>query len=264
MNNLLDQLLGYSYQLYKLNMRQPAGDYDYLVAWLRSVDLINSDKHFGVAPAGENTISQFANNCPIPYTATKELVKDNYNEAMCLCLVENIYKVLTELLSSVSSGEEITAVNAYLNYTSKLITLLKGEEPGPTPPPPKPPEPEGTNSYINTGKLDEELLPNVDYILYDSSASLFSYDYKQFPEIAGVYNSEDEPLSNDISIKCMHDGTSWKLYISTDSEGVIINRIKINTKRVTRDHIVLGGMMTSSSDNSWKVIDLFTTMSIDS
>ncbi len=263
MNNLLDQLLGYSYQLYKLNMRQPAGDYDYLVAWLRSVDLINSDKHFGVAPAGENTISPFANNCPIPYTATKELVKDIYNETMCLCLIENIYNILTELLSNVSRDEEITAVNAYLNYTSKLITLLKGEEHGPTPPP-KLPEPEGTNSYINTGKLDEELLPNIDYILYDSSASLFSYNYKQTPEIAGVYNSEDEPLSNDISIKCMHDGTSWKLYISTDSEGVIINRIKINTKRVTRDHIVLGGMMTSSSDNSWKVIDLFTTMSIDS
>ena len=135
MNDLLDQLLGYSYQLYKLNMRQPAGDYDYLVAWLRSTDPINSDKHFGVVPAGENTISPFANNCPIPYTATKELVKDNYNEVMCLCLVENIYQVLTELLSSVSSDDEITAVNAYLNYTSKLITLLNGEDPGPAPGP---------------------------------------------------------------------------------------------------------------------------------
>ena len=127
MNDLLDQLLVYSYQLYKLNMKQAAGDYDYLVAWLRSVDPISSDKHYGVVPAGENTVAPLANNCPIPYTATRELVKDSYNSVMCLCLIRSINEILAELNSYMSSDDEITAINSYLDYTNKLVTLLERE-----------------------------------------------------------------------------------------------------------------------------------------
>ena len=188
MNDLLDQLLGYSYQLYKLNMRQPAGDYDYLVAWLRSTDPINSDKHFGVVPAGENTISPFANNCPIPYTATKELVKDNYNEVMCLCLVENIYQVLTELLSNVSSDDEITAVNAYLNYTSKLITLLNGEDPGPAPAP------------HGSAYLDDPIAPHSGWVheVYsdEDHENVIVYDVTKLYTLTKWYDSSGEEHIN--------------------------------------------------------------------
>ena len=256
----LNTIHKYAHKLRHLGMLQVAGDLDYLVAWIRSPEWTGG-AHLEPHPAGKDTIDFNSNNCPIPYTPCDEIVRCCTDKQFAVGYMQIAKSAIQELLSTYTDNIEQTAINAYLDYSDKVIALLKGEDPGPTPPPP---EPEGTNSYINTDKTDDELLPNVDYILYDSSASLFSYDYKQAPEIVGIYNSEDEPLSNDISIKCMHDGTSWRLYISTASEGVIINRIKINTKRVTRDYIVLGGMMTSSSDNLWKVIDLFTTMSIDS
>lgn len=260
MSGELCTLHNYALALRQINMLQVAGDLDYLVAWLKSPEWTGGP-HLKPDPAGKNTVDAYSNNCPIPYTACRKLVDCCTSLYVASGIVNSAKSLIQSLLTIYKSEVEQIAIKVYLDYVDDLIYLIDGVEPGPTPPPP---EPEGTNSYINTDKTDDELLPNVDYILYDSSASLFSYDYKQAPEIVGVYNSEDGPLSNDISIKCMHDGTSWKLYISTASEGVIINRIKINTKRVTRDHIVLGGMMTSSSDNLWKVIDLFTTMSIDS
>ena len=123
MDDLLDQLLVYSYQLYKLNVKQAAGDYDYFVTWLRSVDPINNDKHFGVVPAGENTVAPLANNCPIPYTPSKEIVKDCLNKNMAACIFTYITSILSQMDSYVT-GDEVGALEEYKLYTSKLRSFL--------------------------------------------------------------------------------------------------------------------------------------------
>lgn len=126
MDKLLDRLSVYSYKLHRLNMRQVAGDYDYLIAWLKSVDTKDPSKHFGVSPAGENTIAPLANNCPIPYIATDSLIKDCLDKDLACELTGLIREVLQELKSICVSNEETTAIDCYIDYTNKLYVWLGG------------------------------------------------------------------------------------------------------------------------------------------
>ena len=124
MNELLDQLTAYSFQLYKLNMRQAAGDYDYFVAWMRSSDPINPNKHYGVAPAGENTVAPLANNCPIPFTPTNLLTRGCTNKEVASDILSFISNLLSEMDSKVAGDDEVTALNEYKSYTSTLKSFL--------------------------------------------------------------------------------------------------------------------------------------------
>ena len=150
---------------------------------------------------------------------------------------------------------------------SRVIDCSGGDAPVPPEPPdpPVPPEPEGINSYINSSKQDTPLEPNTPYPLYDSEGNLFSFSYKQSVQIVGAYDQEDNPLSFDsLQVNSLHDGSLWRIMVSTNEEGVVVSRVKITMDRVLRDSIVFGGTFTSTTDHSWVITDIFTPMSLDS
>lgn len=124
MDELLNKLSDYSYDLYKLNMRQVAGDYAYFVAWMQSTDPDNPAKHYGVIPAGEDTIAPFANNCPIPYTVSVDLVYDCTNNDSAISALNHISDVLTNMETYVA-GDEIYALNVYKEYTSDILSYFE-------------------------------------------------------------------------------------------------------------------------------------------
>jgi hypothetical protein len=137
MNSLLDELHSYAVMLNKLGMLQAAGDYDYLASWLRSVDLSNPSGHFGVIPAGKDTVAPRANNCPIPFTASIDLIRLCKNNQWAIGCLTAIYNILTELKKTYTSSHESLALKCFSKYTSEIAVLLGGEPiepPGPEPP----------------------------------------------------------------------------------------------------------------------------------
>lgn len=261
MCSLLCELEEIAYKLYKIQCRQTSGDIEYFIAWIRS-SAISDSGHLGPTPAGENTVDLYSHNCPIPYTASLYIIDGCTDYDYAEYYLYKAKDIFTTLLSKYTSIYEQTAIHAYLDYIDDLLYLIKGEEPIP-PEPPTPPEPEGTNSYIASDKSEITLVPNMYYVLYDSSASEFEYDYKQVSEVVGVYNSEDKPVECDIQIKSLHDGTSWKLYAFTTQENVTINRVKFNTTREAIDYIILGGLMTNAVDKPWIIREIFSNMYTD-
>lgn len=134
MSNLLATLHEYAVGLRHIGMMQSAGDYDYLIAWLRS-PLFNNGEHLKPHPAGENTVDAYSNNCPIPFTPCCCMIQRCTDCHSALALIQLSKDIITKLLSIYTNDIEQTAINAYLEYSNKLIVLLTGEEP-------IPPEPE--------------------------------------------------------------------------------------------------------------------------
>lgn len=127
----IDTLHDYAVRLRNLGMLQVAGDYDYFVAWIKSTDWTGG-AHLKPDPAGENTIDGYSNNCPIPFTPSEDLIKhaaDNTDDVVKL--IQFAKNTITELLNVYTDDIEQTAINAYLDYSNKIITLLTGEEPDP-------------------------------------------------------------------------------------------------------------------------------------
>ena len=150
---------------------------------------------------------------------------------------------------------------------SRVIDCSGGDAPVPPEPPdpPVPPEPEGTNSYIDPSKQDTLLESNTPYPLYDSEGNLFSFSYKQSVQVVGAYDQDDNHLSFDsLQVNSLHDGSSWRIMVSTNEEGVVVSRVKVTMDRVPRDNIVFGGTFTSMTDHSWVITGTFTPMSLDS
>lgn len=125
----------YAHRLRHLGMLQVAGDLDYLVAWIRSPEWTGG-AHLEPHPAGKDTIDFNSNNCPIPYTPCDEIVRCCTNKPFAAGYMQSAKSAIQELLSIYTDDIEQTAINAYLDYSDKVIALLKGEEPGPTPPTP--------------------------------------------------------------------------------------------------------------------------------
>lgn len=141
MIDLLEELHKRAVDLRYVGMMQSAGDYDYLVAWLRSPEF-NNGEHLRPHPAGENTIDEYSNNCPIPFTPSRHMISYCINNDIAEQLIQSARYIITELLNIYTDDIEQTAINAYLDYSDKIIILLGGEVPEPTPPePPEPPAP---------------------------------------------------------------------------------------------------------------------------
>lgn len=124
MSDLINQLQVYSNKLYHLNLKQIAGDYSYLCAWLKSVNWVEG--HLPPHPAGENTIDEYSSNCDIPYTASYSLIAKCTDNDTALLIITNIYDLLTALKSEYTSDIETTAIDAYINYTNSIITYFGG------------------------------------------------------------------------------------------------------------------------------------------
>jgi hypothetical protein len=138
MIDLLDTLHRFAIELRRIGMIQSAGDYDYLVAWLRSPEF-NNGEHLPPHPAGKNTVDDYSNNCPIPFTPSNGIINRCTDNDRAEQLIQSAKDIITELSDVYTDDIEQTAINVYLDYSDKIITLLGGEVPVPTPP--DPPEP---------------------------------------------------------------------------------------------------------------------------
>ena len=122
----LQKLHEFAVNLRYIGMTQSAGDYDYLVSWLASTDF-NNGKHLKPNPAGENTIDNYSNNCPIPFTSSLDLIKTCSSILEAKYIVGEILNILDYLKSIFTSNEESTAIESYIYYTNTLYEMLGGE-----------------------------------------------------------------------------------------------------------------------------------------
>jgi hypothetical protein len=139
MNDLLEELHKLAIEFRKIQMKQTAGDYDYLVAWLRSPMWTKNGEHLKPNPAGKNTVDAYSHNCPIPYYASAEIFNKCTNESFAEVFLTQARELLFELALEYIEDDEKVAIDAYIEYTDDLITILTGEspEPGPEPTPEK-------------------------------------------------------------------------------------------------------------------------------
>lgn len=135
--NDLDAISEYAYQLKLLGMIQSAGNYDYLVAWIKS-PLYNGSSYLPPHPAGNNTIDEYSHNCPIPYY-------DPYEYRNCsdidkaVMLLKYIATHIDNLKAYIDNDLEQTAILSYKGYTANIIESCGGTvEPDPEPEPPGP------------------------------------------------------------------------------------------------------------------------------
>lgn len=187
MSDRLSTLHEYAVELRRLGMLQSAGDFDYLVAWLRSPEF-NNGSHLQPHPAGKNTVDAYSNNCPIPFTPGCSLIKNCRDKHTALVIVQLAKDLITELLSIYTDDIEQTAINAYLEYTSDVIVLLGGEEPGPIPP-------VYPMVYINS-TIDERAIIYSD----EDQTKTIAYNVAKDYTVINWYdeNGTSHPFANDI------------------------------------------------------------------
>lgn len=122
----VDTIHDYAVRLRELGMLQAAGDYDYFVAWIKSIEWTGGTAHLKPNPAGAATIDENSNNCPIPYIVSYDSVKgcanENLEEAKTIC--QSVNNILDSLKIIYSTDVEWTAIAAYIDYTDDLITEL--------------------------------------------------------------------------------------------------------------------------------------------
>lgn len=188
MIDLLEELHKRAVDLRYVGMMQSAGDYDYLVAWLRSPEF-NNGEHLRPHPAGENTIDEYSNNCPIPFTPSRQMISYCTNNDIAEQLIQSARYIITELLNIYTDDIEQTAINEYLEYSNKIITLLGGEVPEPTPPEPSVEEfGEIMSVFFSTNGVDS---PQIDLRYADAPA----YDEAGNPvylEEGWIYESSEK------------------------------------------------------------------------
>ena len=138
MSNELERLRMIAFDLREIGMLQTAGDIDYLVSWLRSPEF-NNGEHLAPHPAGENTVDVYSNNCPIPFTPSVSIIQRCTDRHSAIQLIQSAKDIINDLSDVYTDSIEQTAINVYLEYSNKVISLLGGEVQPPTDPD-KPPE----------------------------------------------------------------------------------------------------------------------------
>jgi len=133
MSSKLSTIHEYAHNLRHLNMLQAAGDFDYLVAWIRSPEWAGGI-HLKPNPAGKDTVDAYSNNCPIPFPPCCKLAEICTDKRVAIQYIKCIKPLVQDLLNEYTDEVEQTAIQAYLDYCDDLIRILSGEEPGPVPP----------------------------------------------------------------------------------------------------------------------------------
>ena len=196
-SNDLDAISEYAYRLKLLGMIQSAGNYDYLVAWIRSPSY-NGGSYLPPHPAGNNTIDEYSHNCPIPYY-------DQYEYRNCsdidkaIMLLKSIATCIDNLKAYVDNDLEQTAILSYKDYTTDIIKSLGGTvEPEPEPDDPDKPFSlinaiSDTNSVMMYWGLDCSHINNVSSIL-NSTAKIVAIENKS--DFCGTINNSSVMLAN--------------------------------------------------------------------
>lgn len=123
-SNDLDAISEYAYQLKLLGMIQSAGNYDYLVAWIKS-PLYNGGSYLPPHPAGNNTIDEYSHNCPIPYYAPYEY--HNCSDIdKAIMLLKYIATHIDNLEAYIDNNLEQKAILSYKGYTENMIESFGG------------------------------------------------------------------------------------------------------------------------------------------
>lgn len=138
MSNELERLRMIAFDLREIGMLQTAGDIDYLVSWLRSPEF-NHGEHLAPHPAGENTVDMYSNNCPIPFTPSVSMIQRCTDSHSAIQLIQSAKYIINDISDVYTASIEQTAINVYLEYSNKVISLLGGEVQPPTDPD-EPPE----------------------------------------------------------------------------------------------------------------------------
>ena len=133
MSNELERLRIIAFDLREIGMLQTAGDIDYLVSWLISPEF-NNGEHLAPHPAGENTKDQYSNNCPIPFTPSISIIQRCTDSHSAIQLIQSAKDIINYLSNVYTDSLEQTAINVYLEYSNKVISLLGGEVQPPTDP----------------------------------------------------------------------------------------------------------------------------------
>ena len=133
MSNELERLRIIAFDLREIGMLQTAGDIDYLVSWLKSPEF-NHGVHLAPHPAGENTVDIYSNNCPIPFTPSISIIQRCTDWHSAIQLIQSAKDIINDLSDVYTDSIEQTAVNVYLEYSNKVISLLGGEVQPPTDP----------------------------------------------------------------------------------------------------------------------------------
>ena len=148
MSNELERLRVIAFDLREIGMLQTAGDIDYLVSWLRSPEF-NHGEHLAPHPAGENTVDVYSNNCPIPFTPSVSMIQRCTDSHSAIQLIQSAKDIINDLSDVYIDSLEQTAINVYLEYSNKVISLLGGE----VQPPTDPDEPPEQMSYSIGGTM---------------------------------------------------------------------------------------------------------------
>ena len=148
MSNELERLRMIAFDLRDIGMLQTAGDIDYLVSWLISPEF-NNGEHLAPHPAGENTKDQYSNNCPIPFTPSVSMIQRCTDSPSAIQLIQSAKDIINYLSNVYTDSLEQTAINVYLEYSNKVISLLGGE----VQPPTDPDEPPEQMSYSIGGTM---------------------------------------------------------------------------------------------------------------
>lgn len=173
----LQKLHEFAVNLRYIGMTQSAGDYDYLVSWLASTDF-NNGEHLKPNPAGENTVDSYSNNCPIPFTSSLDLIKTCTSILKAKYIVGEILNILDYLKSILTSNEESTAIESYIDYTNTLYEMLGGESTKPVVESDDPSKPLMFKSLEDgsTVKITNTMTNNTYEISYDNE-SWSSYNF---------------------------------------------------------------------------------------
>ena len=148
MINELERLRIIAFDLREIGMLQTAGDIDYLVSWLISPEF-NHGEHLAPHPAGENTKDQYSNNCPIPFTPSVSMIQRCTDSHSAIQLIQSAKDIINYLSNVYTDSLEQIAINVYLEYSNKVISLLGGE----VQPPTDPDEPPEQMSYSIGGTM---------------------------------------------------------------------------------------------------------------
>ena len=133
MSNELERLRAIAFDLREIGMLQTAGDIDYLVSWLKSPEF-NHGVHLAPHPAGENTKDPYSNNCSIPFTPSISITQRCTDSHSAIQLIQSAKDIIDDLSDVYTDSIEQTAINVYLEYSNKVISLLGGEVQPPTDP----------------------------------------------------------------------------------------------------------------------------------
>lgn len=236
-DTLFDKLQDIAYELKKIGMIQTAGDYYYLIAWLLSPEW-NDGAHLKPDPAGDDTIDEYSQNCPIPYTANYRMIVECYDNDLADIYLNRAKEVIIDLSEMYTSEEEQVAFQSYIEYTDKLIEIIEDSF--------KDIDDElldgvdlskrklsstkfaGIDGWLNKDHINCVLSQNTNNILYNDDGSKISYTEKQIVTILAAYNESDELMPTCfIDAICYHNGSSWNIAVSTNTNiaPIAVNRV---------------------------------------